>query len=197
MKLCKPTAVAAVAAFLVSAPVAQAAVDTYIVDPSHTYPSFEADHLGGLSLWRGQFEKTKGTVTLDRANKTGSVDIEIDATSLDFGHGKMNEEAKGVDMFDVEAHPTITYKADKMRFEGDKPVEVLGNLTLKGITKPVPLKINTFKCIMHPFKKAEVCGANAVAEFKRTEFDLGYAVDRGFFPEVKVLISIEAVKQPK
>ena len=80
---------------------------------------------------------------------------------------------------------------------GDKPVEVLGDLTLKGITKPVPLKINTFKCIMHPMKKAEVCGADAVAEFKRTDFDLGYAVDRGFFPEVKVLITIEAVKQPK
>jgi polyisoprenoid-binding protein YceI len=171
---------------------ANAAVDTYIIDPSHTFPSFEADHMGGLSLWRGQFEKTKGMVTLDRAKKTGTVDIEIDAASLDFGHGKMNEHAKDVDMFDVEAHPTITYKASKMRFEGDKPVEVLGDLTLKGITKPVPLKINTF-----PMKKAEVCGADAVAEFKRTDFDLGYAVDRGFFPEVKVLITIEAVKQPK
>jgi polyisoprenoid-binding protein YceI len=176
---------------------ANAAVDSYVIDPSHTFPSFEADHMGGLSLWRGQFEKTKGMVTLDRANKTGTVDIEIDAASLDFGHGKMNEHAKDVDMFDVEAHPTITYKASKMRFEGDKPVEVLGDLTLKGITKPVPLKINTFKCIMHPMKKAEVCGADAVAEFKRTDFDLGYAVDRGFFPEVKVLITIEAVKQPK
>ncbi|VWX34995.1 YceI family protein [Limnobacter sp. 130] len=176
---------------------AHAAVDTYVIDPSHTFPSFEADHMGGLSLWRGQFEKTKGMVTLDRANKTGTVDIEIDAASLDFGHGKMNEHAKDIDMFDVEAHPTITYTASKMRFEGDKPVEVLGNLTLKGITKPVPLKINTFKCIMHPMKKAEVCGADAVAEFKRTDFDLGYGVDRGFFPEVKVLITIEAVKQPK
>jgi polyisoprenoid-binding protein YceI len=176
---------------------AGAAVDTYIIDPSHTFPSFEADHMGGLSLWRGQFEKTKGMVTLDRVNKTGTVDIEIDAASLDFGHAKMNEHAKNADMFDVEVHPTITYKANKMRFEGDKPVEVLGDLTLKGVTKPVSLKINTFKCIMHPMKKAEVCGADAVAEFKRTDFDLGYAVDKGFFPEVKVLITIEAVKQPK
>ncbi|WP_370261595.1 YceI family protein [Limnobacter sp.] len=197
LKYGKPLAAALLSVGLLSAGSALAAVDTYIVDPSHTFPSFEADHMGGLSLWRGQFEKTKGTVTLDRANKTGTVDIEIDATSLDFGHAKMNEHAKNVDMFDVEAHPTITYKANRIRFEGDKPVEVLGDLTLKGITKPVPLKIETFKCIMHPMKKAEVCGANAVAEFKRTEFDLDYAVDRGFFPEVKVLIAIEAVKQPK
>jgi polyisoprenoid-binding protein YceI len=176
---------------------AHAAVDTYVVDSSHTFPSFEADHMGGLSLWRGQFEKTKGFLTLDRVNKTGTVDIEIDANSLDFGHGKMNEHAKNSDMFDVGTYPTITYKASKIRFEGDKPVEVLGNLTLKGITKPVPLKIKMFKCIMHPMKKAEVCGADAEANFKRTDFNLGYGVDRGFFPDVKVLIMIEAVKQPK
>ena len=187
----------ALALGLLNGGVAMAAVDTYVIDPTHTFPSFEADHMGGLSLWRGQFEKTKGTVTLDRANKTGTVDIEIDANSLDFGFGKMNEHAKNPDMFDVEAHPTITYKGTSMQFEGDKPVKVMGDLTLKGITKPVPLTIHTFKCIMHPMKKVEVCGANAEANFKRTDFDLGYAVDKGFFPEVKVLISIEALKQPK
>lgn len=186
---------AAAAGFVVSAPAM--AVDRYMIDPGHTYPSFEADHLGGLSLWRGKFEKTKGFVTLDRANKTGTVDIEIDASSINFGHARMTEKSKGPDMFDVESFPTVTYKGTAMRFEGDKPVEVIGELTLKGITKPVPLKINSFKCMEHPFQKVEVCGADAVAEFKRTDFDLGYAVDRGFFPEVKVLISIEALKQPE
>ncbi|MCQ8895675.1 YceI family protein [Limnobacter humi] len=193
----RPLAALIVGAVCVAAAsVAHAAVDKYLVDPGHTYPAFEADHLGGLSIWRGKINKTKGTVTLDRVNKTGTVNIEMDASTIDFGHSKMNEEAKGVDMFDVEAYPTIEYVGKSMRFEGDKPVEVLGELTLKGVTKPVNLTIKQFKCINHPFKKVEVCGADAEANFKRTDFNLGYAVDRGFLPEVKVRISIEAVKQP-
>lgn len=196
-KVSKAVMGSAVALSMLGAGSAIAAVESYTIDPTHTFPSFEADHMGGLSVWRGQFEKTKGTVSLDREKKTGTVDIEIDANSLDFGFGKMNDHAKNSDMFDVEKHPTITYKGTSMRFEGDKPVEVLGNLTLKGITKAVPLKINSFKCMMHPMRKVEVCGADAEAKFKRTDFDLGYAVDKGFFPEVKVLITIEALKQPK
>ena len=84
------------------------AADTYKIDPTHTYPSFEADHFGGLSVWRGKFDKTDGTIVVDRANKTGNVDITIDATSLDFGLAKMNDHAKGADMFDVTKYPTAT-----------------------------------------------------------------------------------------
>ena len=171
------------------------AVDTYMVDPSHTFPSFEADHMGGLSIWRGKLEKTKGTVTLDHVKKTGTVDIEMEANSLNFGHAKMTEHAKGPDMFDVEAYPTIKYVGKSMRFKGDKPVEVIGELTLKGITKPVNLKISQFKCMMHPRLNVEVCGADAEGTFKRTDFGVDYGVSNGFFPDVKVLISIEAIKQ--
>ena len=168
------------------------AADTYTIDPGHTYPSFEADHMG-VSVWRGKFTKTSGTVTLDRAAKTGSLDIVIDANSLDFGHAKMNEHAKGPDMFNVEKYPTVTYKAKAFTFDGDKPIAVDGELTLLGVTKPVTLKINKFVCIMHPMLKREVCGGDASAEFKRTDFGLSYGTPR-FAPEVKLQSQVEAIK---
>ena len=168
--------------------------DTYKVDPGHTYPSFEADHFGGLSNWRGKFDKTEGSIVVDRAAKTGSVDITIDANSLDFGHAKMNEHAKGPDMFDVAKYPNATYKG-KIVFKGDAPSTVDGELTLHGVTKPVTLHINSFKCIQHPMLKREVCGADASATFNRADFGVDYGVKMGFKPEVKLAIQVEAVKQ--
>jgi polyisoprenoid-binding protein YceI len=166
--------------------------DTYNIDPSHTYPSFEADHMG-LSVWRGKFDKTSGTVSLDRAAKTGTLDISIDAASIDFGFDKMNSHAKSAEMFNVEKFPTVSYKSKSLKFDGDKLVSVDGELTMLGVTKPVTLTVNKFKCIMHPRLKREVCGANAIAEFKRTDFGLNYATP-AFAPEVKLAIQVEAIK---
>lgn len=165
---------------------------TYNIEPNHTFPSFEADHLG-ISVWRGKFTKTGGVVKLDRAAKNGTLDITIDASSIDFGHAKMNEHAKSPDMFNVEKFPTITYKGKSMKFDGDKPVSVEGELTMLGVTKPVNLTIGKFKCIEHPMFKREVCGADATAEFKRTDFGLSYGTPR-FAPEVKLAIQVEALK---
>jgi polyisoprenoid-binding protein YceI len=170
------------------------AAEIYKIDPGHTYPSFEADHFGGLSNWRGKFDKSDGTIVLDRAAKTGTVDITIDATSLDFGHAKMNEHAKGPDMFDVAKYPNATYKG-KLVFKGDMPTAVDGELTLRGVTKPVTLKINQFKCIQHPMLKKEVCGADASATFNRADFGVDYGLKMGFKPEVKLNIQVEAFKQ--
>lgn len=170
------------------------AADTYKIDPSHTYPSFEADHFGGLSVWRGKFDKTDGTIVVDRANKSGTVDITIDADSLDFGHAKMNEHAKGPDMFDVAKYPTATYKG-KLVFKGDVPASVNGELTLHGVTKPVTLTIHQFKCIQHPMLKREVCGADASATFNRADFGIDYGAKMGFKQEVKLAIQVEGVKQ--
>ena len=177
-----------------AATAAVAAPDTYMIEPNHTYPSFEADHMG-ISVWRGKFDKTSGTVVLDRAAKTGTLDITIDANSLDFGHEKMNGHAKGADMFDVAKFPTVTYKSSSITFKGDTPATVNGELTLHGVTKPVVLTINKFKCIRHPMLKREVCGADASATFNRADFGIDYAVKMGFNPEVKLAIQVEAVKQ--
>ena len=181
-----------VLALMLAAGVGSAFAETYNIDPNHTYPSFEADHMG-ISVLRGKFNKANGKISLDRAAKTGALDITIDTTSLDFGHAKLNEHAKTKDMFDVEKFPTATYKSKSVKFDGDKPVSVEGELTLLGVTKPVTLNINKFKCIEHPMLKREVCGADASAEFKRTDFGLSYGTPR-FAPEVKLSIEVEAVK---
>ena len=169
-----------------------AQAQTYQIEPGHTYPSFEADHLG-ISFWRGKFLKTAGKVVLDRAAKTGSVEITIDASSIDFGHTKMNEHARGKDMFNVEKFPTVTYKSTALKFDGDKLVAVEGDMTLLGVTKPMKLTVNHFKCIMHPMLKREVCGADAHASFDRSDYGLNYGIPR-FAPEVKLAIQVEAVK---
>ncbi len=181
-----------VIAAILTAGTTSAFAQTYYIDPGHTYPSFEADHMG-ISVLRGKFTKTSGTVTLDRAAKTGALDIAIDANSLDFGHAKLNEHAKSPDMFNVEKFPTIIYKSKSIQFDGDKPVAVEGELTLLGVTKPVTLTINKFKCIQHPMLKREVCGADASAEFKRTDFGLNYGTPL-LAPEVKLAIEVEALK---
>lgn len=189
MKL-KHIAAAALAFASVSAFAAPA---TYNIESNHTYPSFEADHMG-ISLWRGKFNKSAGTIVLDPAAKTGSLDITIDTASLDFGHDKMNDHAKGKDMFNIEKFPTATYKSKSVKFNGITPVAVEGELTLLGVTKPVTLAINKFKCIQHPMFKREACGADASATFNRADFGLDYGVKMGFSPEVKLAIQVEALK---
>ena len=179
-------------ATLLAASATSAIAATYNIDPSHTYPSFEADHMG-LSMWRGKFDKTSGTVTMDRAAKTGALDVTIQADSIDFGFEKMNAHAKGTDMFNIEKFPTISYKSNHFKFDGEQLVGVEGELTMLGVTKPVSLKVDRFKCIMHPRYKREVCGANAIAEFKRTDFGLNYGTP-AFAPEVRLAIQIEAIK---
>jgi len=169
------------------------AADTYKIDSSHTYPSFEADHMG-ISVWRGKFNKTEGTVTLDRKAKTGTIDIVIDTTSIDFGHEGMNAHAKKADIFDVEKFPTATFKAKSITFTGDVPTSAAGELTLHGVTKPLTLTINRFKCIEHPRLKREVCGADASATFQRSDYGINFGLP-AFSPEVKLAIQVEAIKQ--
>ena len=171
---------------------ALAAPETFLVDIDHTYPSLEFPHMG-ISVWRGKFNSTKGTIQLDRAGKAGTVDIEVDTRSIDFGHDKMHEHAMGADWLDTATFPTMTYKGT-LKFKGNAPVAVDGQLTLKGITKPVKLKINSFKCIDHPFYKKEACGADAEGEIHRADFGMPKYAD-GEMGKVKLRIQVEALKQ--
>ncbi len=175
-----------------AAAVASAAPVKYVVDPKHTFPSFEADHFGGMSVWRGKFEKTTGTVVVDREAKTGTVDVTIDTASVDAGLADMNEHLKKADFLDVEKYPTATYKGTLVKFKDGAPTEVQGNLTLHGVTKPVTLTIRSFKCMPHPMKKAEFCGADVVATINREDFGVSYGKDYGFAMWVKLAIQIEA-----
>jgi len=183
-------ALVAVASFNVMAEEA-----TYQLDPNHTAPSFEADHFGGLSVWRGKFSKGSGTVTLDRAAQKGTLDATIDMTTVDIGNEKLNGELKSAQFFDAEKFPTATYKGMSMKFKGDVPVEVIGELTLHGVTKPVNLKIDSFKCIMHPMLKKEVCGTESTATFNRDDFGIAWGKEYGFKMKTTLHIQAEGVKQ--
>jgi polyisoprenoid-binding protein YceI len=181
-------------ALALAAGAAVAAPATYNVDPNHTFPSFEADHMGGLSVWRGKFKSTSGTITLDKQAQSGAVDIKIDTTSLDFGHEKLNGHAKNPDMFDVEKFPTATYTGKLAGFKNGAPTEVDGSLTLHGVTKPVKLTINKFMCKPHPRTKKEVCGADASGKFNRDDFGIGFGKQMGFDMNVSLLIQVEALQ---
>ena len=169
-----------------------AAAQTYRIDPDHTFPSFEVPHLR-ISLFRGQFTRTQGSIVLDRAAGTGTVDIVIDASSIRFGHPVMDKKMQEPDYFDVQRHPQITYRGRSMRFEGGKPVEVQGELTLLGNTRPLTLQVLSFDCVQHPLLKKEVCGADATGSFDRTDFGLATGAQR-HGSSVTLRIQVEGVR---
>ncbi len=170
-----------------------AAPDTYDIDPAHTAPRFEYSHFG-YSMQIHSFDKTSGKIVYDPAAKTGSVDITIDAKSVNTGYALLNEHIQGEDFFDTAKYPTITFKSTSVKFKGDKPVEVMGNLTVKGITKPVTLTLTSFQAKPHPMMKKDAIGANAVTKIKRSEFNMGkYAPNVS--DDVTLSIAVEAVKE--
>lgn len=172
---------------------AAAAPETYVIDGDHTFPRFEYSHLG-YSTQLSRFDKTRGKITLDRAAKTGSVDVVIDAKSVNTGSALFNQHIQDEDFLHTGKFPTATFKSTTVRFEGDKPVAVDGNLTVKGITKPVTLTVTSFHCMPHPMVKKDACGANATAKIKRTDFAMGkYAPNVG--DELTLTIAVEAVKE--
>jgi len=170
-----------------------AAPETFDIDPNHTAPRFEYSHFG-YSNQIHRFDKTSGKIVLDRAAKTASVDITIDTKSVNTGYPLFNEHIQGADFFDTAHYPTITFKSTSVKFDGDKPVSVDGNLTIKGITKPVTLTLTSFQEMPHPMLKKDAIGANAVAKIKRTEFNMGkYAP--AVSDDVTLLIGVEAIKE--
>ncbi len=172
--------------------VSAAAPVTYKIDPAHTFPSFEADHMG-VSVWRGKFNTSSGTVVLDKAAGSGTVDISIDTASVDFGHDVLNGWAAGKEFFDTPQFGPARYKGKLTGFKEGAPTQVTGELTLHGVTKPVNLQLVLFKCIPHPMLKRELCGADAMGTFKRDEFGLSAGKEYGFKMDVALRIQVEAV----
>jgi polyisoprenoid-binding protein YceI len=174
---------------------AQTVETTYRLDPSHTAPSFEADHFGGISIWRGKFTRSSGSVTIDREAKTGTLEATIDMTSVDIGNDKLTDELKSDHFFDTAQFPTAVYKGTSMKFKGDVPVEVIGELTMHGVTKPLNLQIQSFKCFQSPMLKREVCGTDSTATFDRADFGIDYGKTYGFKMQTVLRIQAEGVKQ--
>ncbi|HEV7855466.1 MAG TPA: YceI family protein [Herminiimonas sp.] len=183
----------AVAFAAATAAPAFAAPETFVIDGSHTLPRFSYSHLG-YSTQLSRFNKTTGKIVYDKVAKTGSVDIVIDTKSVDTGSTVFNEHIQGEDFFDTAKYPTATFKSTKVNFDGDKPSTVEGNLTIKGVTKPVVLKITSFQAMPHPMLKKDAIGANATVTVKRSDFNAGkyapYVSD-----DVTIDIPVEAVKE--
>lgn len=170
-----------------------AAPETYNIDPMHTAPRFEYNHLG-YSTQLHRFDKTSGKIMLDRAAKTGSVDVVIDAKSVNTGYALFNGHIQDEDYFNSAKYPTITFKSTAVRFDGDKPVSVDGNLTIKGVTKPVTLTVTSFHAMPHPMLKRDVIGANAVTKIKRSDFNMGKGAPF-VSDEVTLSLAVEAIKE--
>lgn len=185
-------AVAAAAALVAGA--AHAETATYAVEPTHTFATFEISHFGA-SVNRGRFDKKEGTIELDKAAKTGKVDITFQINSINTGTPPFDKHLQSADIFDAAKYPTARFVGDKFTFDGDKLVSVAGNLTIKGQTQPVTFKANQFACYQSPMLKREVCGGDFETTIDRTQFGLDYGVQYGFPKNVRIVAQIEAVKQ--
>jgi polyisoprenoid-binding protein YceI len=169
---------------------AGAAPVTYVLDPNHTYPSFAADHMG-ISTWRGKFTENSGKVVLDKDAKSGTIEITVNIASVDFGNAKMDERAKAPDIFDAAKFPTATYAGKFTQWSANGPTEAQGTFTFHGVSKPLTLKIESFKCVPNPRTQKEVCGANATATFSRSDYGIDYGDKYGFLMGVKLDIQVE------
>ena len=192
MNQLKKIAAALTLAAALSAP-AFAAPETYVLDSAHSFPRFSYNHFG-YSTQVSRFNKTTGKIVYDKEAKTASVDIVIDATSVDSGFPVFNEHLRGEDFFDTAKYPTATFKSTKVIFEGDKPKAIEGELTIKGITKPVTLTVTSFHAMPHPMRKKDAIGANAFTVIKRSEFNAGKHVPY-VGDEVRIDIGVEAIKE--
>jgi polyisoprenoid-binding protein YceI len=176
---------------LLSPPVA-AAPETFVIDMPHSFTNFEVGHLG-ITWIRGRFNKTAGKITLDRVEKKGRIEAEIDVGSVDTGYARRDELLRTDNYFNVAQHPTMTFRAGNLRFNGDMLAGAQGELTMLGVTRPVTLDITSFKCITHPVNKREICGAIATGTIQRSEFGMT-KVSRSISEEIRIYLNIEAIK---
>ena len=179
--------------------VAFAAPESYTMDPYHTYPQFEVDHLG-FSKMRGRFDKSAGKFTIDKAAKTGSLELTVQTASLSTGDNDKgnrprarDEHLRSADFFNVAEFPTMTYKAASVKFNGDNVASIDGSLTLLGVTKPLTLTMDGWKCGPHPANKKEMCGGNATGIIKRSDFGMKYIIPL-VGDELKLWVEVEAYK---
>ena len=184
----------AAASLLATAGAAQAQSATFTVEPTHTFVTFEAKHFA-TSTNRGRFDKTEGTITLDRSAKRGTADISIDMASINTGTAPFNTHLKGKDLFNAVEFPKAQFVGDKFNFEGEKVTAVAGNLTLLGKTLPVTLTATNFNCYDSPMLKREVCGGDFETSITRSQWGMGWGVSFGIPDKIRLLIQIEAIKQ--
>ena len=178
---------------------AVAAPDSYTIDPIHSHVGFALDHLG-ISMIHGRFDKFSGKFTVDRAAKTGSIDLAVEAASVDTNDSERgtrartrDEHLRSADFFNAAEFPRLTYKSANVAFSGDNPSAVEGTLTLLGVTKPVTLKLERFKCNPATATAKERCGGDATAKLKRSDFGMSRGIP-SIGDELALTIAFEANK---
>ena len=168
------------------------AADSYTIDPNHTFPVFEVNHLG-YSVQHGRFNKSSGNITLDMAARSGSVDLTIETASLDMGFPVWDEHMSADGFFNTAKFPTMTFKSNKLIFKDDKVVAAEGQFTLLGVTRPLTVSVSGFKCGDHPMNKKPMCGANIGGTIKRSDFGMTKYVP-AISDEVQIRVPVEAYK---
>jgi polyisoprenoid-binding protein YceI len=191
---------ATLGALAIALPLAAAsAPESYTLDPFHTYPHFAVDHLGVSTMW-GRFDRTTGRFIVDRVARTGSVDLTVETASLSTGDSRpgspaqrRDEHLRNADFFNVAEFPRMTYRAAAVRFAGDDPAEVTGQLTLLGVTRPLTLKIERWTCRDNPFNRKPMCGGNASGTLKRSDFGMNYGLP-SVGDEIRLYVEFEGYK---
>lgn len=183
------------AAFALAPPLPAVAQEVYVIDGTHTTPMFEIAHNGGISRQRGFFTNTSGRITLDRAARTGSIDVVIGTGSIVTGSRVLTDVLKRDDFFASDRFPTMSFASRDVAFAGDVPVAARGELTLLDVTRPVTLQIADFKCGTQPFTRRPMCGAEATATIRRSDFGMTFGVPNVAGDEVRIVIPVEAVRE--
>lgn len=157
---------------------AAAQMESYTLDPYHTFPHFSLDYAGYATIF-GRFDKTAGKFTIDRGAKKASLDLSVETVSVTTGDNERggrprtrDEHLRSADFFNAAEFPRMTYKATEVKFSGDNPSELEGQLTLLGVSKPLTLRVDRFVCKVHPIYKKPACGGNASGTLKRSDYGM-------------------------
>ena len=165
----------------------------YLIDPNHTYSSFEYQHWG-LSAQRGRFDRNTGSIDLDPDNNTGSVVIEIDADSVSTGSAVFDKIMRSESFFDTQQFQKITFNSTKVVFEAGQLIQIEGTLAIKDAARPVIIDITEFHCRFMPLYLKQACGANGYTKIKRSDYNMGkYAPFVS--DEVTLYFSVEGIKE--
>jgi len=168
--------------------------NTYAIDPTHTFVTYEVSHFG-TSTNRGRFDRKEGTVQFDRAAKTGRVEVSFEMNSVSTGVAMLDKHLQSADFFDSARHPSAKFVGDKFSFAGDTPTQIAGTLTLRGKAQPVVLKATNFNCYLSPMLRREVCGGDFESTIKRSQWGMTWGLESGVPDEVRLLIQVEAIRQ--
>ena len=171
---------------------AWATEERFVLDPTHTFPSFEIRHQG-ISTMRGKFNRTQGRVALDPLQGSGSIEVTVDAGSVDTGLDDLNQKLRGGSFFSTGRFPEIRFKSTQIEYRDGKPVIARGELTMLGQTRPVDLEIRDYNCTLQFLTRRPMCGADVHATLRRSDFGMNFGIPL-IGDEVRLAIEVEGFR---